>query len=103
MIVVFENARGDLCVKRQVEFSSVLKNDKRAMLSRVRQWKCRFGVLRMGCRRLCVKSKSKTFPLVASWFASIELVGRIKPASQAGLEVKIRMMASQANLGCASR
>ncbi|WP_268988798.1 hypothetical protein [Corynebacterium ulcerans] len=40
---------------------------------------------------------------MASWFASIELVGRIKPASQAGLEVKIRMMASQANLGCASR
>ncbi|ALD94647.1 Hypothetical protein Cul131001_0931 [Corynebacterium ulcerans] len=31
VIVVFENARGDLCVKRQVEFSSVLKNDKRAM------------------------------------------------------------------------
>lgn len=33
------------------------------------------------------KTKSKTFPLVASWFALVALVGRIKPASQAGLEV----------------
>ncbi|AIU91516.1 hypothetical protein CULCOIPH002_02450 [Corynebacterium ulcerans] len=44
-------------------------------------------VLWIGCRRVRGKTKSKTFPLVASWFALVALVGRIKPASQAGLEV----------------